>query len=477
MSGLRGVGAWPGPALVAGTIAAIAAGAAAAPVLLLAVTVAPLLALMQPPRAPTPRHPVALAIAAVVAALLLWAHLAALADAATLLGARRWQATALAAALGLLVTLLPRAARGRDVALLIGGGGLVFVLVAVASGTGRPPWTAWSDAAARPALVFTRRSPWVADGERVLRQTTLAFEEGQRVTAVVPGRFRVVEVDGVRPVVRDWRLAAGDAMALRPGDTLTADAGSRLRFEAGKRVPGALASGSAWADATTRTSPWDALALLITVALGACALIPAAHGHVVAASGIVLSLALGLASWAGYVTLGAPEAGLGGSPLEAVLALPRIAPSAHGMTPGVLTAITAVALLGLFVAAADRLRETVAEAGGRRWPEVWTAAMAVATMAATVPSVSPWMPLLAGLGLAGAAIAAPRMVARDARIGPWPGSVIGGLVGAVVFVALSALGAQLPARLAVLSDAPVVVAAPAAWLVVKLLRRERPPAR
>src|SRR5215470_8618677 len=90
MTSLRAVAAWPGPALVATMIAAVAAGAAAAPTLVLAVAVAPLLALVQPPRAPTARHPVTLIIAAAVAALLLWAHLAVVADAATLLGARRW---------------------------------------------------------------------------------------------------------------------------------------------------------------------------------------------------------------------------------------------------------------------------------------------------------------------------------------------------------------------------------------------------
>src|SRR5204862_4723969 len=115
-----------------------------------------------------------------------------------------------------------------------------------------------------------------------------------------------------------------------------------LRFEPGKRVPGAPASGSAWADATTRASTWDALALLATVALGACALIPAAERGVIAASGIALSLALGLASWAAYAALGAPEAGLGGSPLEAMLALARaVPPTARGLTPGLLTAVMA----------------------------------------------------------------------------------------------------------------------------------------
>src|SRR5205823_5562067 len=229
----------------------------------------------------------------------------------------------LAAALTLLVTLMPGARRWPGVAPLIGGAALLGVLLAAAVSTGLAPWAAWADAAARPALVFSGQSPWVIEGERFVRRTTLAFDDGQRVVAVAPGTFRVVEHDGGRRVVRDWRLGAGDPLTLRPGDTLTAEAGSRLRFEPGKRVPGAPASGFAWGDATTRASPWRALPLVITLALGACALIPATERRVTAAAGIALALALSLASWGAYATLSAPEAGLGGSPLEAVLALPR----------------------------------------------------------------------------------------------------------------------------------------------------------
>ena len=471
----RAIAAWPGPALLAGVIAAVAAGAAAAPILLTGVAIAPLLALMQPPRSAPLRHPVALAIAAVVAALLLWAQLAALADAAVLLGARRWQATALAGVAALLVTLAPvGVAWRRELALAVGIGGLAFALVSAGAATDRVPWVAWSDAAARPALVFTGQSPWVADGERVLRSTTLAFDDGQRVIALSPGTFRIVEADGVRPVVREWRLAAGDALTLRPGDTLTAEAGSRLRFEPGKRVPGAPASGPAWADATTRTFAPGALALLATITLGACALIPGADRRVIPASGLALAWTLGIASWGAYATLGAPEAGLAGSPLEAVLALPRaVPPTAHSVAPGMLVAVIAVALLALFVAAADRLREMISEAGGARWPHVWPAAMMAATLAATAGSVTPWVPLLSGLGLAGSAVAVPRLAGgADARIGPWPAGVIGGLVGATVFLALAAFGSQMPPALAMVAHAPVVAAAPAAWLTMKFLRRD-----
>src|SRR5439155_37402 len=348
--------------------------------------VAPLLALLQARRAATPAHPVTLLIIAAVSALLLWAHLAVLADVATLLGARRWQGSVLAAALALLVTQMPGAERWRGLALAAGGGALLLVLVAAGTAMGITPWAAWREAAGRPALVFSGRSAWVTDGERFVRHATLAFDEAHRVVAVTPGTFRVVERDGARRVVRDWGLAAGDALSVRPGDTLTAEPGSRLRFEPGKRVPGAAASGSAW--------------------------------------------------------------------------------------PAALAALVALGLLALFVAAAAGLCERVGAAAGAHRPTLWTLTLVTAAIAATVPAVDPWTPLAAGLGLAGAAVAAPRLAgAEGARIGPWPASVVGGVAGAAVFAGLVALGARLPGPAASLREVPVLAAAPAAWLVVKVLRR------
>ena len=474
MSGVRAVAAWPGPALVAGVVAAVAAGAPAGPVLVLGAAVAPLLALLQPARAAATRHPVTVAIAGLVAALVLSAHLAALADTAALVGARRWHAIVLAAALTLLVTLMPNAGRRPGLAPLIGGGALLLVLVTAGASTGLAPWGAWAAAAARPALVFSGRSPWVTDGERFLRRTTLAFDEGHRVVAVTPGTFRVVEADEGRRVVRDWRLTGGDALTLRPGDTLTAEAGSRLRFEPGKRVPGAPASGSAWADAAPRASPTRSLALLATLVLGACALVPVSARCTTAAAAIVLALSVGATSWGVYATLASPEAGLAGSPIEALLSLPRVVPpSAHGLSAGGLVAVVVVGLLALFIAASEGLRQVVRGAAGTRWPEVWAVAMGAAALIAVISIVDPWTLLMAGLGLAGAALAAPRLAAgRGAgrRLG-WPVEVLGALVGAGAFVALTV--AKLPAALELLAAFPVLVAAPLGFAVVRALHATR----
>jgi len=476
MTGLRAIAAWPGPALLCGVIGAVTVGAAAAPALVLAASVAPLLPVVLARRPSTPRHPITLAIIIGVAALLLWAHLAALGDAAVLLGARRWQAVVVAAALTLLVTVLPRHARGRRPALALGGGALMIVLVTAGAAIGQAPWTAWRVATTRPSLVFTAHSPWVSDGERFVRPTTLGFDEGQRVVAVTAGTFRVVELDGGVQVVRDWRLAAGDALSVRPGDTLTIEAGSRVRFEPGKRVPGAPASGSAWAEGATRASPLRALALVATITLGACALVPSPTRRAAAACGATVVLALGGTAWGVYATLVAPEAGLTGSPVEALLALPRAISS--GVPRGVLTLLIVLGLFALFIAAADGLRESLAAVGSARWPAWWTGASAAGAIAAALSTVTPWTPLLAGLGLAGSAVAAPRLAARDrARIGAWPATAAGGLVGAAVFVAIAVFGERVPAALTIVREAPVLAAAPAAWLVVKVLRRHAPAAR
>ena len=480
MTAARALAGWPGPTLVAVSVAAVAAGDPAAPVLVLAFAVTPLLALLQPRRPAAPPHPVTLAVAAGVAALLLWAHLAVLADAAALLGARRWHGTVLAAALALLVTLTPGAERRRAFGLAAGGGALLLVLVVAGASIGLTPAAAWREAAARPALVFSGRSVWVTDGGRFVRSATLAFDEGHRVVAVTSGTFRVVEApsprtqEGGERVIRDWRLAAGDVISLRPGDTLTAEGGSRLRFEPGKRVPGAKGSGAAWADAAGRVSPGRALGLLATFALGACAVVPACARRVGVAPVIALALSLGATSWGVYAALVAPEGGLAGSPVDALLSLPRAVESSRALPPGALAAIVVLGLLALFVAAAAALRQRVREAAGARFPAVWTTAMVAAALAALAP-VDPWTPLTMGLGLAGAAVAAPRLGAGNdsRRILGWPLEAIGALLGAAAYAGLTVLSARLPAALAPLGATPVLAAAPAAWAVARLLRTTR----
>src|SRR3989449_6305357 len=89
----------------------------------------------------------------------------------------------------------------------------------------------------------------ISDGRRLERSTTLVFTEPHRVTALNPGVYRVVEEvvegDAPRSVTREWRLAAGEALTLRPGDRLILEAGAPGRLPGRKRAPGRAAPGGA----------------------------------------------------------------------------------------------------------------------------------------------------------------------------------------------------------------------------------------
>jgi hypothetical protein len=464
MTALRGVAAWTAPVLVGALTTRVAAGAPDAPMLVLAAVVAPLVALLQP-RVDAEPHVVSGLATAVSVTLLLAASFVPLGDAAALLGAPRWVGIVVAATLVALLGLVPGRDRWRLAALVAGGGALVLALVVVAGATARSPWSAWRDAAAHPALVFSAHSTWVGDGGGwFARRTTLRFDEGHRVVAVTPATFRVVEHDGTHDVVRDWRLAAGDPLSVRPGDRLTVEAGARVRFQAGKRVPGAAASGAAWAEAGL--SPFlGSLAALLTLMLGAIGLVPPAGRRGFAAPATLLVVALAAACWGVYAVVMAPEVMLSGSLAEPLLRVPSAVPGVRG-----LVLLVVAALLALFVAAAGALRERLVALAGARGTAVWLVAVAVAGVASLAP-FDPWFLLMAGLGMAAATLAAPRLAGgAGTRVAGWPVQALGGLTGGVVFVAVTALGSGLPSALAILAEWPVMLAAPAAWLSVKLLR-------
>jgi hypothetical protein len=464
MTALRGLAAWTGPVLLGTLTTRVAAGAPDAPMLVLAAVVAPLVALLQPRVDEPPPHLVSAAATGVSATLILAASFVPLGDVAALLGGRRWHGVVVAAALLLLLALMPGVDRWRPVGLAVGGAALVLGLLALASVTALSPWTAWRDAAARPALVFSAHSPWVTDGGWFARRATLTFGEGHRLVAVAPATFRVVEQDGTGDVVRDWRLAAGDPLSVRPGDRVTVEAGTRVRFQAGKRVPGAAPSGAAWADAGA-ASGVGSVAVLLTLVLGAVGLVPAAGRRGFVAPATLLTLALAAACWGFYAVATAPDVMLSGSVAEPLLRVSSAVPGARHLAP-----LGVVALVALFVAAAGALRERVSILTGARATVVWLTAVAVAAVASLWP-FDPWRLLLAGLGLAAATLAAPRLAgAGAARVGGWPLHAIGALTGGAVFAALVALGPRLPAALAFAAEWPVVLAAPAALLVVKLLR-------
>jgi len=217
--GLAALAAWAGPAVLIAVAARVFAGAADAPVVVLVVLLAPLAALLSPPRAAGfAANRVASLATLAAAALVLWGSFAALADVAEVLRVRRWQAAVLAAALALLAgEWRPRRARARPVlagVLLVAGAvGFVLPVVAVGATVGAAPWSAWSLAASRPAFTFDERSVWVTEGRALTHPETFDFSEAHRVTALAPGAYRIVEPvgpeSGTRPIAFDYTVKLG----------------------------------------------------------------------------------------------------------------------------------------------------------------------------------------------------------------------------------------------------------------------------
>ncbi len=461
---LAAAAAWLQPALLLAVALRVAAGEADAPWLALAALVAPLVALLAPARGPARATPPVAAVAGVVVALVLAADLLLAADTATLLGGARWQGVALAALPVLLVPAWASARRAAPRALAAAVAALLLAAAAVGVALGVAPWTAWTRTSARPALTFSARSGWTVDGERFARAVTLRVGEGQRITALSAGVYRVVEHDTARPTVREWRLGAGDALTLRPGDELDVEAGARLRFEAGRRVPGAPASGIAWADPPGRGPRMlpAALGAVVTLVGGALALVAApARGRAAAAGPLALLAAVRAALAWGVYGATVPELALGGALSAPLLRLP---PLALGPRAGAALAVAAaLAPVLLLATGAAALRERLAGAASAA-VELWVAVVVAAGALALWP-LDPWRVLLVGLGLAAAAWAPARLAASPA------GALAGALTGGAAFVALSALPAlapQAPAWLDALTRYPALVAMPLAWLAARV---------
>jgi hypothetical protein len=467
MTTLAAAAVWLQPVLLTVLVLRVTAGDAEAPWLALGALIAPLVALLAPTRRPADTNPVAAAAAAIAVALVLAADFVLAADAAALLGGAPWLGVMLAAALALLVPLLPATRRLGPPALALAAVALLLPLAAVALRTGAAPWTAWSQGGLRAALTFPETSGWVRNGERFARAARLTFIEGQRVTTLNAGVFRVTERDATTPTVREWRLAAGEALTLRPGDELAVEVGSRLRFEAGRRVPGAPASGIAWADAPAR-GPWmlpGAIGALATLVGGALALVPAPRRRGPPAAMGPLALMAAVASaiaWGVYAAAAAPDLALGGSPLTPLLRLPSRAVGPR--TGGTLALLAVVAVVLLLVTAAVALRERLATTAGPR-PAYWAVAVGLAALL-TAWSPDPWRLLVLGLGLA-AAVWAPALHAAGRTA-----ALVGSIVGACVFLTLAGLPVLAPGAavwLAMLVRYPALAAMPLGWAAAQAL--------
>jgi len=474
MTGFGAVAAWTGPALAVVLAGRVARGDADAPLLVLVAAVAPLVALLASARrAPAPDRSIAAAVRLACAGLLTGASLLAAGDVASALGAARWQGVVVAGALAALPALLP----GTRWSLLLplGLAALAGATLVVGAATHLPPWRAWAESAARPAFRFAAGGAWVDGGGRVDRRTTVEFAEGQRVTAMAPGSFRVVEREQTQTTTRDWRLAAGDTLTLRPGDRLTLEAGARVRFEVGARVPGAPISGAAWADPAERGRPqrlvvW--LGAFVTLVVGAAALaisdalprdaftrdaLTRVDGLTAIASAFALPLAA--ACW-GIYAAATPEHLLGGADGAVFAGLPPQAASSGG---AVVTALACGGLVALLLAATHALLGRLAGPLGPRRGMAWLGVVVAAGVGALWP-FDPWRALMLGWGLSAAAWAAPALGARDAV-----SATAGAWTGALAWAALAGLDLRggLPPWAVGLGEAPALVAAPLAWLVAR----------
>jgi hypothetical protein len=471
MTALAAAAVWLQPVLLAALALRIAAGAPDAAWLPLGALVAPLVAMLAANRRVADLGPIARAALAVSVTVLLAADLVVAADLATSLDATPWLGVVAAGALALVVPLIPGARQASPLLLAIVATVLLLPLVSIGATTRTAPWTAWSRGALRGTLTFPETSAWVGEGERFARADRLLFTEGQRVTAVSGGVFRVVERDVTPPTVREWRLAPGEALTLRPGDELALEAGTRLRFEPGRRVPGAPASGIVWADAPGRSAAMlpSALGALVTLIGGALALVPAVRRGSAAITGpaVLLIATLAAVGWGVFAGSIAPDLPLGGSLVAPMLRLPIRALGARTGAP--LTVLTAVALTVLLLTAAVALRGRLVAACGPA-PVLWAAAVGAGGLI-TALRPEPWRLLTLALGVA-AAGCAPALLASG-RIAGQAGCAIGVLVFAIL-AALPLLAPALASWLEPLVRYPSLVAMPLGLMAARMLARISP---
>src|SRR2546429_1251510 len=152
---LRAVATWASPVVLTAVAARVFSGAPEAPVLVLSVTLAPLLALLTPSADPTPSpNRVAGLAAAAAVGLVLCANLGVVADVARLAGVPRHAALTLSAAAAFLGVGWRAARRPGGAVILAGVVGVVLPLVVIGAAGAVPPWTAWSRTASRAALTF-----------------------------------------------------------------------------------------------------------------------------------------------------------------------------------------------------------------------------------------------------------------------------------------------------------------------------------
>jgi len=465
---------WSGPLLLLVVATRVLGGSADVAFLAVLVLVASLIVLLAAPeRVPATRLPRLLAVATVAALVVtLGANLRILVDVGAIVGLPQVVALVIVVAgAGLLGLISPDAVRPG----LLAAFGLTVVcapVAVVAFTAGEAPWTAWRQIASRSAMTFAAGGTGVTAGVTVIVPTTLTFSETHRVTAAAPGVFRVSEQDGTPVTTRDWRLAAGESLTLRAGDRLSLPSGARVRFEAGKRVPGAVASGITWADPPERRSPAALVhAVGLSVALMGGALVLAVPLRPVSPAGAVVAVGwpvlwtIGAVCWGLYAAYAVPDIALGMPGAAGMVSLPERA--LGGAQGHFLTTLAAAGLLFLALAGAAAARRLTAACvgalGGQgRQGSARLAFVAVVGGGGVIAAIpfDAWQLLVLGFGFAAATVAAPLVAARTGH-----GAAIGSLVGALIYLGMLAWGWHGHSGV----TGPVLVAAPCAWAMARLL--------
>ncbi|MBI2217851.1 MAG: hypothetical protein HYU51_11180 [Candidatus Rokubacteria bacterium] len=492
MTSFGRIAAWTGPVTFVALASRVFSGEPDGPILVLLAMVAPLVALLRrEDRLPPTGATAVLALPGL--AVVLWANVLLVVDLGRQHGVEP-RVVLPAIAVVLLVPVLARGARVPEpssaAAPASGGtaiagsrlgaagvGGLVLALGMLGASTGATPWRAWALVASRPALVFAEGSVSSTDGRRMAAPATLTFVEPHRVTAVSDATVKVLESDGGRPGVREHTLTRGQSVMLRTGDRLVVSAGTRIRFEQGKRVPAGVPSGVAWADPRGRhgaRAGVEVAGVSITMLGAALALlVPGKRVRRVEAVGVpagAASFALAAGAWGVYAMYAAPDLLVGATMLAPLTELSSVGGAIHGRLIG---SVVVVALGALFAGLGSSLAARVIAVGtalapasvspARFAPGVWIAICGVAVAFGVSPA-DPWRVLLVGLGLLACTWAAPALATADRRA--W---LAGAAAGALTFAAL-ALPAVLGATASTVAAYPALVAAPLAWATARVVR-------
>jgi hypothetical protein len=426
-------------------------------------------------------------IETVAIALFVWAQLAAAHEIGAMAGWPR--ATTIGVTLFVLAALLlPDLSRARLTAL--GGGlalaGLAVPLAVIALGTTTAWPFVWSTVASRARIAFGEASHWTAEGAAVLgplAMPTLRFADEQRVAFGGRGSVVVEPNEGGR-LARD--VEAGEEVALHPGDRLVIPGGLNLRFEVGRRVPDAPASGPEWVEPPSRPAGWLWLiALGLTGLLGTLGLpagaAPVGPGRLspgwtarlavaLVTSGVALATA-----WTVYAAWLTPEVYAGGVTGVEVYELPSSMPG----SPASGHLLTWLAFGGLAAGGA-----AAALGGLRALPAArhqgWTRRLAMfivasAGLLASLVPVGPWPLLVMALGIGASSLAPAAVLACWSERATALGAAGGAGAGFAVFLLAAVCGAASPGGLAegwlsAVAAAPVAVAAPAHLLVAWVLR-------